>query len=568
MIVGSSRTLWVGIATLALSVFTFYRYREINPAILQDEFVYLISATRTPLWSSSPTYDFGNYLFNVIYSSTAFCGDNFYQCAKGLNVLFFGVFAIFIYLLAEPHLGARWSVVPLVVTWLSPLSVYTSMFLPESLYFAFLGATVYLAYRALEMGSWQMWALAGSMLGLAALAKPHALITLLAFGVFFGVSLVTSAKLWRVWLAGGLAFLGAFLVSRLLFGFLAAGEKALSILGSYGAGGGVTTFVGGLGEATQSSPQFESSDLVGAGPVQGAVGLFLPQLEIHSLTIAALVGFPIALVFASISRRKPANTNQPWLQSFSLFVLIWLGVMIVAIVLFTGWITGSGDDHTTRVLLRYYEFTIPFVAIASVIELQSGSFSNLKWPQRFSFGLAMLLLLTWAYQGTFANLTIQIADAPHLAGLVVSRPVYDIVASLAFLGLVIFIFYPGLLRFVLPATLAITFPLLGWQAGGQYSNFRGEANAQDIVGREMSQTYSPTQLENALLVSDSRFDGRVISFWHHVDNELRVVGSGSYLSAEYFDGYELLVTSGQIEVDASAVLLRTEGDVRIYRVDQ
>ncbi len=73
---------------------------------------------------------------------------------------------------------------------------------------------------------------------------------------------------------------------------------------------------------------------------------------------------------------------QP-VTAISLFAFIWLATMTIEIVMFTGWVTGSGDDHTTRVLIRYYGFPFVIVPLAglSVMASRLGEKTNvfIRW---------------------------------------------------------------------------------------------------------------------------------------------------------------------------------------------
>ncbi len=89
-------------------------------------------------WDPSPAGDFSNYLFNLVYSSTNLCGDAFYTCGKLLNLVFFVGFLTVIFIIAKRYMNYWIAFAFTILAGLSPLSVYTSMFLPETMYFFFL----------------------------------------------------------------------------------------------------------------------------------------------------------------------------------------------------------------------------------------------------------------------------------------------------------------------------------------------------------------------------------------------------------------------------------------------
>jgi hypothetical protein len=76
-------------------------------------------------------------LFSLLYSSTNLCGDQFYACAKGLNAIFLlGIIAL-VWILAMRLFGLLAAVVASTATALSPISVYVSFFMPDTMFFFF-----------------------------------------------------------------------------------------------------------------------------------------------------------------------------------------------------------------------------------------------------------------------------------------------------------------------------------------------------------------------------------------------------------------------------------------------
>ena len=207
----------LGVMFGALAFWTFNRVANINPAILQDEFIYTYSSRRIGFWDQAPAYDFGNYLFNVIYSSTLFCGDAFYTCGKVLNLIFFSGFVFVLFLIALRFLNFWWALGVAAAVYLSPVSVYVSMYLPESLYFFLISCSVLSVVLALESDSWRSWLVAGAFLGAAGLAKPHALISLMAFGLFIFIYSIGKRPFFKPLLVRGFSVLGGYVAIRVGF---------------------------------------------------------------------------------------------------------------------------------------------------------------------------------------------------------------------------------------------------------------------------------------------------------------------------------------------------------------
>jgi phosphoglycerol transferase len=116
-----------------------------------------------------------NYLFSLVYQTTNLCGSEFYSCAKGLNAIFFIGTVFIVWLLGKQLFGVVAATVASTATALSPISVYVSFFMPDSMYFFLMALSVYLALRVSSKPSIQGWAIVAATLGLAALVKPHAI---------------------------------------------------------------------------------------------------------------------------------------------------------------------------------------------------------------------------------------------------------------------------------------------------------------------------------------------------------------------------------------------------------
>ena len=548
-----SRNQWLIFAAgmSAAVAWVFSRIVNINPAILGDEWVYLVTSRHVAFWDQEPPFNLGNYLFNFVYSSTLFF-ENYYLAAKIINTIFFIGFIVVLFMLALKFLNFWWSAGFAIVAYISPISMYTSMYLPEAIYFFFLAWTLYFLVNALETDSRYAWVLAGSALGLAALSKPHALISAMAIGIFVVIFSLAGARPIKNLLLRA-AYLGvSFLVVRLGIGFLLAGPQALGLFSSYGAASGLGTFVSGV----PSAGGVEGS-LVGAGQVAGAIGLFPTQIVTHTYALVAYLGAALAVIVISIISGVVKNSRSIE-QNFSLLVFIWLTVMVISIVLFTGWITGTGDDHTLRVLLRYYDFLFPAVVLAGLVSLSIMSKSGAPALSRWIVSGVMLLLLTPASSGYFATLIIQIADAPNLAGLVVDRFTFEAGSLLIFGALLTLAFFPKVARFPIVGSLAFTLVLTGYHAQEQYRIARGEPNAIDLAARDIAAQAGQIPIDEALLVAPSNFEGRLLSFWLDTTAPLSIIRDGEI--SHLFPNQTTLVVVGEFDsVDGFFPRIQNEG---------
>jgi phosphoglycerol transferase len=446
----------------------YSRVWMVNPAILGDEYLYSINARKAAPWDPSPAGDFSNYLFNLVYSSTNLCGSGFYTCGKYLNLFFFLGFIFIIFLIAKRLMGFWPAYAFTIAAGLSPLSVYTSMFLPESMYFFFLGLVLLAVLKAATNFTWQNWAVVGGLIGLTSLIKPHAWLSAIAIGIFMLVVGLTQAKLrYKPLLVSIGAIAGAAILSRVLIGFAIAGPKALGFFGQYLGAGVVQEVTAGVSTGNTTDPATgAATGLVGSGAMNGVVGLFGIQLNTHLLTVFSLMGIAIiGLIVGLIALIK--NKELTPTTALALFAFIWLFSLMVEIVMFTGWITGGGDDHTTRVLLRYYDFLFVIVPLAGLAVVVKGLADNANVFIRWGLVVLVGALITPAFSGFFGTLTIQIADAPNLAGLVVNQDVLNGVALTSALALLVFAVAPKFLKWTFVLILPFSMVGTGWQIQDQ-----------------------------------------------------------------------------------------------------
>ena len=541
---------------LAVAAWVYSRVAMVNPAILGDEYLYSINARKAAPWDPSPAGDFSNYLFNLVYSSTNLCGDAFYTCGKLLNLVFFMGFLTVIFIVAKRYMNYWVAFAFTILAGLSPLSVYTSMFLPESMYFFFLSLVFAAVLKAADTYAWKDWAVVGALIGITSLVKPHAWLSAIAIGIFLVVLGLTNAKhrFGPLLKAIGAISLGAIL-GRIVIGFLVAGPKALSFFGQYLNDSVVADITKGSGAATEiaTSP-------VGTSPVNGVISLFGIQMNIHMLTISALMGVTIlGVAVGVIELIKTRELTK--VTALSLLAFIWLFSLVIEIVMFTGWITGAGDDHTTRVLERYYDFLFVIVPLAGLAALTSNFMSETKIWIRLPLAVVMLILITPAFSGFFGTLTIQIADAPNLAGLVVNQDVFNAAALFGFASLIVFAFFPKYTALVLIGLLPVTMVGTGYQIQDQYQGFRGELNAQDRAGQYLRANLTPEQIDSTWIVATSRFEATNVAIWaDSAAIKYELFGAASVLDATLVpEGTSYVLVTGDLSY-AGAVLETIPGE--------
>lgn len=523
----------------------------VKPAILGDEYLYSLNARKAGPWDPPLAGDFSNYLFNFVYQGTNLCGDAFYACGKVFNLVFFLGFIFTLFIVALRFMPFWFAYFFMIAAGLSPLSVYTSMFLPESMYFFFAGFILLSVLRAMESFSWLNWGIVGISVGVASLVKPHAWLTAIAIGItLLIVGLGSRGITTRQVAVSGLATIAGAIAGRIVVGFAVGGPKALNFFGVY------------LGQSTldeiAAGTSVESSEqsVVGTSGLDGVIGLFGVQIEAHLLAVTAgmglaVIGVTVAVIEVLRSRRLESVT------AFGLFAFVWLATLVIEIVAFTGWITGQGDDHTSRILLRYYDYLFVIVPLAGLAVANSEAIRRVNAFMRWGLVLLVGFALTPAFTGFFATLEIQIADAPNLAGIVVNQQVFNALAVLSFGALLVFGAFPNFTKWALLVLLPVSMVATGWQTQDQYQNFRGTPSVGDLAGQYLRANFTESELDQITIITYSRFDGTNAGIWMDVDDiRYEIAPPGTEIPAELFDPerqiflflgeYELLGDSTEI----------------------
>jgi phosphoglycerol transferase len=548
---------------LAVAGWVFSRVSAVNPAILGDEYLYSINARHAAPWDPSPAGDFSNYLFNLVYSSTNLCGDAFYTCGKILNLIFFVGFLTVVFIIAVRFLNYWVALAFTVAAGLSPISVYTSMFLPESMYFFMISLVFLAVLKAADSYAWKDWVLVGALIGVASLVKPHAWLSAIAIGIFLVVLGLTQAKhrFKPLFKAIGAISAGAIL-GRIVIGFLIAGPRALDFFGIYLGANVLADVVEGVPAQTD-----EAVGIVGSSPMNGVISLFGTQLNVHVLTLVALIG--VAFIGLVVGLVELIRTRQPSpVTVLSLFMFIWLVAMTIEIIMFTGWITGAGDDHTGRVLSRYYDFLFVFVPLAGLSALSSKFAAETKIWIRLPLAGLMLLLLTPAFTGFFGTLEIQIADAPNLAGLVVNLDVFNAVAMIGFLGLLVFAFQPKFTPWVFVLLLPASMVATGYTIQGEYDRIRGYENAQDLAGKYLNQNLTAEEIDATWIIATSRFEATNVAIWADSPTvKYELFAPGGVLDDSLTpEGTQYILATGNLSYAGEAIETITGDGYTLYKL--
>ena len=347
---------WVVPVVALCVIWVMTRIMTVLPKILGDELIYSNNARHTALADSSVP----NYVFNLLYSTTSNFGYGFYTAAKVYNLFFLVAFCAVVYLAARLIAKPSVSFVVALIALVGPISAYASYFTPEMMFYFGCAVVIYFALRFNARTGAGKWALLGFGLGLVTLVKPHALFLtapLLAYIVYLAFK--GAGNGWLKSIARVLSFAGALVITKFAIGYAFAGEKGLSIFGgSYDAS--AASAINSGGAATGGAVTDPNVAVIAAG---GAVGTTLWQVLFHISYMLMFLAVPLILtgiqtIRAFRTKGEPSETTK---VSFFLFVALIALVLVSAA--FVAYSSAFGETLQNRVMIRYYEYLIPFLPL-------------------------------------------------------------------------------------------------------------------------------------------------------------------------------------------------------------
>ena len=423
------------IVCIIVGVVLVLRNLGLYPSVFADEWTYSRESRLLPLSGAS----IPSYLYYAIYGATNACGSAFLECARVANVVFFVLAAPFIYAtcrsVATPGLSAFVAAIAVML----PLNVYTTYFMPESLYFIAFWVYAWAALRFSGMRPLSYGLLVGAMLGTASLVKVHAVFVAMAFAAYVATGSYPNS---RSRVATSAAILGsaaaAFLVVRFGLGAALAGKAALDPLGS--AYGRIAT-----------STNIEVAPFPLMAVLKIATG--------HLMILAIVAGIPLAAFLTRHARgdwSSPADRRLADVRRFALFHLV---VLVGITVYFSARVAGAGPyESTGRLHARYYNFLLPLLFMVAAAFANRGSSNRLHriggpWP-----AVAIAAVALYASFDAFSMYLPVGVDTPELTGLVAHRRALQVFGCLSAIALLAWSWRPRLgaavfVMAVMPATM-------------------------------------------------------------------------------------------------------------------
>ena len=541
--------LWL-LLPMAFAAWSISRVWTVLPSIMGDEYVYTSAAKHLPF---AEQY-FSNYLFSWVMSATNMCGTDFYVCTKSINSVFFALAILFTFLIAARFLTFGWSVFVASVTALSPIAIPVSYFMPEIMYFAAMNGVILVALWVADKGKWQLWSLVGISLGLAALVKPHAIFMLPAITVF---ALVVSYKLasgsWLAGLRSAGSTIAGFFVAKFGLGFLFAGTEGLKLFGGYGSP------VDALTSVVQNQAPTVSQDAgTQATGLELLASVSLGHLAMHLAVVLMIAGLPLLLSLrVLLSVAKKAEPVGPVSSLFILVGLITFSIIAVVAV-FEAYVTVGGDDHSDRLILRYYEFLIPQFIVMGLL-LPRFTDSKLVWRiLQGSTVVVAALFFSIFYPGNFDQ---QYADSSTLPGLAASGGLFIAVAVAIAAAILYWIFTPEegnvlIGRFIIPLFLIVALVM----SQSKLIEINGTQAYFDQAGWASRDALNDVPGERIIVIGQTRTEVFTVKFWIDEPNikDLLVL-EGSVVPLDNVSESDYVVTLGNIGIDFPHEVV-TEGE--------
>ena len=410
---------WLAIATTSVIAFWFLTARivGVQVSVLADEYLYLLDSHYNGLAEAK----YPNYLFQWIYSSTKMCGAEFYSCARGINAFFVIFGAVFIYLLAK-YIGKSKLLAGLaaISAILGSYGTYTAYFMPEAIFNGLMMVFFWAIIRFGKTDNLLVWAAIGSSLGIASLAKPHGLFVVPAVVIFVVLWTRATKDKWLVpALLRSVVFVASVVGAKFLFGYVLAGERALSLFGMYGTLESITQ---GATESVISSVANEAGGNV----------FFTGWGQTLMMTMIIGIALPVAIHGFILGFKKSPELFEQ--IQFRALMGVALLSMMGAIAMFEALIDFDVWMHT-----RYYTYLIPLSFVVLTEALRNSE--KRVWPwAKYSVVAIFLALSVYNAVTNAAPYASNWIDAPdfraHIDNLAISQffIVVGIIASVAWLA--------------------------------------------------------------------------------------------------------------------------------------
>jgi hypothetical protein len=289
------------------------------------------------------------------------------------------------------------------------------------------------------------------------------------------------------------------------------------------------------------------------------------HLVMHLAAVLLIAGLPLLLslrVMMSVAKRP-----EPVGPVSSLFILVGLITfsMISVVAVFEAYVTVGGDDHSDRLILRYYEFLIPqFI----VMGLLLPRFTDSKLILRLLQGLVVITASMFFAIVYPLNFDQQYADSSTLPGLGDSQAIFILLAVAISGAIVYWIVSPesaNLLfgRIVIPGFLIVA--LLFSQ--NRLIEINGTPAYFDQAGWDSRSYLQDVPGDRILVVGQTRTEVFTVKFWIDEAN-IRdlLVFEGSVIGPANVEETDYVVTLGNMEIGFNHEVITEGQGYRLVKV--
>ena len=286
-----------------------------------------------------------------------------FSSAQLLNALFFVAATPFIYLTARRVCTRGMASTVTLLALAGPINTYTAYYMPESLYYLSFWLLTWYLLQLDNSARSKAWSLAGVILGLSALIKPHALFLLPAI---VGYVLYVSRKKEGKWALQAFRNASVLVVltflTKLLIGYLLAGKAGLTLFG--------TTYTS-IASSTASRSQHYLELLALSTQIIGG----------HALAICLMFGLAVAVVVNASWKSVFSKADTQPDQKLSVYALAVFVNLILVVGLFTASVANVGPyESTARLHMRYYNFALPLLLVIAASQVSLPSIgAGTKW---------------------------------------------------------------------------------------------------------------------------------------------------------------------------------------------
>lgn len=417
------------------------------------------------------------YLYYFIYSITALWGDSYLELARILNVFFYVIGCLFVYLVSILVIPRIWALFLIAIVLFMPTSFFVAYFMPEPIYFCFFWIMQYTIMSDFRSNI-KKYIISGIVYGSLILIKPHAWFLLPILIIFF----LVKSGLNKSNVRDIIIFVITFLLIRVLIGLLIGGIDSLTMFGV-------------------AYTEHADTAVNGLDIILLATKDFILVLIAHVFAISLLFGVAIA---ESMSLMKDAINDK--VRDFIRMLWLHLLIMVPIVSLFAVTASLFENEWTYRIHMRYYIFIFPYFLMILIYGIlnQNSIHNNISFVRLLASAILIIAPIGMIYyyylNFYFYPFAVGIADIPEIFLITHSKTLFYLVGFLSILSMVLWLLKPGLGRIIYLAAFLPIYLATVWYNHGPVNTARFVQNDVDIVGRYLVNHVITTTQDSTLVV--------------------------------------------------------------------